>query len=1116
MIEEGRRLRSAGNRSGSLDAFKRAAVADPASTTAIVEAAYDHLHLVQIAEARTAFERGLTSDPENKAALIGLGHTFRHLGQLGDAEQNFRKVLALEPEHGGANAGLGYTLRSLGRKDEALDAFRTVIKGAPTNSGAKIEAANLLRDLGRAEEAITLLREVVDREPGNVGQLVALGRLLKQAGRLDEAADVFRTTIAIDPDNPGYKIELGHLLRDVDALDEGQTLLEGVLHQSPDNVAAWVALGWLHRKAKRVEAASDAFRKAVAIQPSNAGSLHALGLIERELGHYASSLDYFNQARQTDPEALYIRLEIGNTLQKLQRFDDAIGEYGAAIAKWPSSRDAHLGLGYALRSAGRSEEALAAFEKAAIVDVKHPNASIEAGHLLLRFGRPLEADQRFRMALERSPGNGAALVGLSYAVRRLGRLDEAETVLREVLAKQPDNSGARVALGHLLDALYRLDEAAELFSAVIDRQPDHADSHAALGNIHRRRGDRMAALEAFRRAADADPLNKARLVDVATELRDLGQFEESRLILDDVLKADPTDARALLQRGQLLRRQDQRVEALAVFQQLLSAHPGHAQAMVEAAAEERALGRPVEAKQLLLRALETETDQIGALMALAEIAMQSDDAAGALDFYRRAAAAHPTHVWTWMGGARAAFELGERDEAFRMIAEARDKLGAHPEITGTEIELLRHQRDWSRAMSILDEEFARTPRQNFWLWSHRVQIATMTADYDRAAEALDKSPASSVVDHARVALLRGQLAEAQFRYDDAISAYRESIAGNPSDAWAHFELARAALMNLDLETSRTALGHFIRISRSSLLLKGQSLSPSQNHVGQLLDEFVLDGEALAELKRIWGQPREDRFKGLRAMLRDYPDYTPAAIAVCIVLRQEGAFAPEKPAADEPQSPIPRHVLQFWDRDPPDDVRELMATWRRLNSGYRWTGFEDSTAADFLRSEFGGDILRAYTRTQLPAQKADLFRLAYLAARGGIYADADDRCLVGFDSYFDPRATLIVHQENYGSIGNNFIAAVPEHPVVVRALELAAAAMVRGDTDLVWLATGPGLLTRAFALQWAKQSDGQLLRRTQVLDLGELQRRIGIHCPVQYKSTDRHWSRKAFGRAKRRV
>ena len=40
--------------------------------------------------------------------------------------------------------------------------------------------------------------------------------------------------------------------------------------------------------------------------------------------------------------------------------------------------------------------------------------------------------------------------------------------------------------------------------------------------------------------------------------------------------------------------------------------------------------------------------------------------------------AHPTNTWAWLGGARALFELGRRDEAFNVISEARNRLGPTP------------------------------------------------------------------------------------------------------------------------------------------------------------------------------------------------------------------------------------------------------------------------------------------------------------------------------------------------------------------------------------------------------------------------------------------------------
>ena len=107
--------------------------------------------------------------------------------------------------------------------------------------------------------------------------------------------------------------------------------------------------------------------------------------------------------------------------------------------------------------------------------------------------------------------------------------------------------------------------------------------------------------------------------------------------------------------------------------------------------------------------------------------------------------------------------------------------------------------------------------------------------------------------------------------------------------------------------------------------------------------------------------------------------------------------------------------------------------------------------------------------------------------------------------------LVAYQENYGSIANNFLAASPAHPVILRALDLAATALNRGDKDFVWLSTGPGLITRATAQVLAEDEDGTVVAGILVRELHEMRWLVEIHCPVDYKSTRAHWSRAVFAR-----
>jgi mannosyltransferase OCH1-like enzyme len=178
----------------------------------------------------------------------------------------------------------------------------------------------------------------------------------------------------------------------------------------------------------------------------------------------------------------------------------------------------------------------------------------------------------------------------------------------------------------------------------------------------------------------------------------------------------------------------------------------------------------------------------------------------------------------------------------------------------------------------------------------------------------------------------------------------------------------------------------------------------------------------------------------------------------------------------------------------------------MNPGHGHLVFDTRSALAFVQEHHRPPVVEAFRRARHPAQRADLFRLAYLSIKGGVYVDADDKCLEPLDSFIPPGADLVLYQENYGTIANNFIAVQPGHPVILAALDQAVTALNRGDHDTIWLCTGPGLMTRAMAQALADDTSGELLARTAVLELWQIQRVIGLHCPARYKATRAHWSR----------
>ena len=241
-------------------------------------------------------------------------------------------------------------------------------------------------------------------------------------------------------------------------------------------------------------------------------------------------------------------------------------------------------------------------------------------------------------------------------------------------------------------------------------------------------------------------------------------------------------------------------------------------------------------------------------------------------------------------------------------------------------------------------------------------------------------------------------------------------------------------------------------------------------------------------------------------VRESPYHTPTAISFLIVLRRSGVFS--NATSGSRHCPIPRRLAQYWDEDIPADVEKMCAGWRQKHSEFTYSRFSKTAARRYIAESGITGALTAFDRAIEPAMKADLFRLAYLYREGGWYVDADDRCMGSISDFRNASQSLLVYQEDFGTIGNNFIGVAPAHPVLGYALAEAVKAVNRGDHDVVWLSTGPGLLTRSLARYFAENLRGTVdvvagAGPPQLTDI------VAMHCVASYKHTTKHWSRTAF-------
>jgi tetratricopeptide (TPR) repeat protein len=1010
-------------------------------------------------------------NPDDLWAQYEVGVELLALERADEALTLFRAILAKSPTAVFGRHGLGLAARKCGFREEALEHFRFVAEQKPDNVWAQYDVAVELQSLERFDEALTAYRAVVEIDPAFQLGRHGLAHILRRLGDHTGALEQFRAFAALAPDNIFAQLDVGKELQALGQMDEAQS----------------------------------AYREIIARDPKFRHGRHGMALLMRSLGDHAAALEHFRAVLELDRQNVWASQDVAVELLALGRLDEAEENFRAAVKKNGKFSYAWHGLGQIARRRGDHEEALRRFRVAAELEPKKVETLQDIATELRELGRLSEADEILQSAVERNPHSARAL--LIYANWRKERAsrDEFIALLEKAVALEPGHFRAKQDLAGAYFWRDRLDEAEAIYDELLHARDWRLSAMIGKGQVARRRGQRAAALAFFENAAAGPVPSDWAELELSRELFECGRFDEAERILRGGIARNPDFVQFHLQLGSNARTLGDSGAALAAFAKAAEIFPQDERIRIEIAIEEFRRGRPDQAMALLRTLIDERPRFAAAMEALANIFQQLDDPQSAIELRRRVLEIDGSSQWTDLLLAQNLVRLGEYKEAQDVLSACETRLGLSPEIERVRCDILRDRGDYRAARAALDAATARYPA-HFELWSRRVSLLTAAGDFAEARRATEQPPEFSAREMARVSGLRGLIAEAEWKLDEAYFHHLDALKLNPADPFANDCAARVALLRLDVAAARQFLEASVQNNPAQWARRRGIPKALQSHLGQLVDEFRIDASALERLKA--AMTLANREDPLACLVRENPDYTAAAISFLIALRQDGKLTArqEKKAAAAPT--IPARITQFWDRNIPPDVEELCDSWQRLNPDFAYRRYGLDEARDFLSEASPPAVLAAFDRASEPAMKADIFRLALLHREGGWYADADDRCLAPIAPLGAEGHDLVVYREDLGTLGNNFIGVAAAHPAIDRALADAVVAVNRGDADMVWLATGPGLLTRSVA-SWLAENLRERLEATRVLERDELFDRLAIHCVTSYKHTKKHWSRSTF-------
>ena len=750
----------------------------------------------------------------------------------------------------------------------------------------------------------------------------------------------------------------------------------------------------------------------------------------------------------------------------------------AALAQGPGERALSLKRSAYLHRLGRGAEALPAL--AALLGDHPGDAEIM---LALAQAQAAAGGHAAGLALcdavlAAKPTHRRAMLARIEALQALRRLPEALAATEAGLARQPGERQLTLKRGSLLGRLDRAAEAVALLHALWGQHPRDADVALALAHAHRLAGDHVAVhamVEAALQAAPGHHRALAARIDDAMDRNDMAALTGlARQLFARLDEAQPGEAAGQLAR--ILPRLDR-----AQWQDELWR-------WIDRIADHAALVEP------------------GALWALHDLATlqgltrTAERLLGAILDKPMLSATLAKRLLRWALGSGA--EAGQR---LAPLLRARVPPALVP-VFDLEYQAIRHGAD--AALRARLRRPGRPAEEILALVELLVQHGRRGLAHRYLSLARRHHP-----DHAGIRQRHLAALAAGGDATQGLATARALLAGKPPPTPQDFAAAITGLV--ELGEAEAALGHIeatpdlrnrrhMRVLHLQLLVRFGHLAAAK----ALAAEVASLGRARRALH--FG-PTLDGLRLIELELAAPSSSAPGALvtpyvgpSVLTIDRFLATPAPRPPADQAPDDRIPRRIVQYWSHGtPPPALAPIMASWRAA-PGHDYALWDRRQALAFLADEFGTDWARALRLARHPAEESDFFRLCYLSARGGIYADCDDRLTGPIERLRRGASGLVVFREPMGTIANNLILAAPHHPVLALAAVTARQALTRKDNDSVWAKTGPGLLTRVIAQACEQIAKGAAAPDFTIRPRHAAARDVHFHIPLPYKETQAYW------------
>ncbi|HUU11226.1 MAG TPA: tetratricopeptide repeat protein [Phycisphaerae bacterium] len=636
----------------------------------------------QIRQAITYLEqaRDLQMGPQSRLLL---GRAYLMADELGAAQRELENLVADNPRLTPAWRTLAQVQLRLRNFDKASRSAKVVLDANPADTDMRLLIAQTLLLQNRPQDALAEARKAAERVKEDPDPYLLMAEIHQQMDQNAVAEAMYRRAVALDKDLSRVYQRFLRFYRDTKQQDKFNTLLEEVKKALPrdeffsvsgtpaeiekelgqrvtDGTATpgdLLALARLFQMTDRDDEAKEYYAKAMAkteaASPEWRQAWQQLFLVHLAKDEYGEAAKLVEQLKKVDSEAPELLFADPLLLLGQDKLDEAVAMLRAVIEKHKTLSQGHFLLGQVLARQRKFDEAMAAVGKAL---EGRPNL-VPARLLLGRIyhsqgnysGALTEANEALRFsprlvpALEMKAGAQAGLGSWAAALKTREEIAEvvpdkvnnlialatlhlqehdpvkAEATFTRAYQLAPDNSLLVRAFADFYADTNRVPQGAKIIDAYVEKHKDSGDAYIVRAQFVAKVSGPDEAEKDFRKAAELAPESPYPMVYLGDQHSRLGQWSKAAQAYAEAVKRAGKDNVPRKRLADVYMLDGKLDEAKAAIDAVLESNPNDVAALVVAGRIAARQDREAEAEKYIEQALALRPDYGEAKVRLAEM-----------------------------------------------------------------------------------------------------------------------------------------------------------------------------------------------------------------------------------------------------------------------------------------------------------------------------------------------------------------------------------------------------------------------------------------------------------------------------------------------------------------